>query len=53
MKILKLIIIFSLALILTGCGSKKREVSHNKRLVLTEAQEKNVNIKDELIKVIV
>ncbi len=44
MKILKLIIIFSLALILTGCGSKKREVSHNKRLVLTEAQEKNAKI---------
>lgn len=44
MKILKLIIIFSLALILTGCGSKKSEVSHNKRLVLTEAQEKNAKI---------
>lgn len=44
MKILKLIIIFSLALILTGCGSPKREVSHNKRLVLTEAQEKNAKI---------
>lgn len=44
MKILKLIIIFSLALILTGCGSKKNEVSHNKRLVLTEAQEKNAKI---------
>lgn len=44
MKILKLIIIFSLALILTGCGSQKREVSHNKRLVLTEAQEKNAKI---------
>lgn len=44
MKILKLIIIFFLALILTGCGSKKREVSHNKRLVLTEAQEKNAKI---------
>lgn len=45
MKILKLIIIFSLALILTGCGSQKREVSHNKRLVLTEAQEKNAKIR--------
>ena len=45
MKILKLIIIFSLALILTGGGSKKREVSHNKRLVLTEAQEKNAKIR--------
>lgn len=44
MKILKLIIIFSLALILTGCGSQKREASHNKRLVLTEAQEKNAKI---------
>lgn len=44
MKILKFIIIFSLALILTGCGSQKREVSHNKRLVLTEAQEKNAKI---------
>lgn len=44
MKILKLIIIFSLALFLTGCGSKKNEVSHNKRLVLTEAQEKNAKI---------
>lgn len=44
MKILKLLIIFSLALILTGCGSKNNDVSHNKRLILTEAQEKNAKI---------
>ena len=44
MKILKLFIIFSLALLLTGCGSKNNDTAHNKRLVLTEAQEKNAKI---------
>ena len=44
MKFLKLFIIFSLALILTGCGTKKNTVYQNKRLVLTEAQEKNAKI---------
>lgn len=44
MKILKLFIIFSLALLLTGCGSKNNDTTHNKRLVLTEAQEKNAKI---------
>ena len=44
MKILKLFIIFSLALLLTGCGSKNSDTTHNKRLVLTEAQEKNAKI---------
>lgn len=41
MKILKLFIIFSLALLLTGCSSKNNDTAHNKRIVLTEAQEKN------------
>ncbi len=45
MKILKLFIIFSLALLLTGCGSKNNDTAHNKRIVLTEAQEKNAKIK--------
>lgn len=40
MKILKLFIIFSLALLLTGCRSKNNDTAHNKRIVLTEAQEK-------------
>lgn len=44
MKILKLFIIFSLALLLTGCRSKNSDTTHNKRLVLTEAQEKNAKI---------
>lgn len=44
MKILKLFIIFSLALLLTGCGSKNNDTTHNKRIVLTEAQEKNAKI---------
>lgn len=44
MKILKLFIIFSLALLLTGCGSKNNDTAHNKRIVLTEAQEKNAKI---------
>lgn len=44
MKILKLFIIFSLALLLTGCVSKNNDTTHNKRLVLTEAQEKNAKI---------
>lgn len=44
MKFLKLFIIFCIALTLTGCGSKQDEQQHNKRLVLTEAQEKNAKI---------
>lgn len=44
MKILKLFIIFSLALLLTGCGSKNNDTAHNKRIILTEAQEKNAKI---------
>lgn len=43
MKILKLFIIFSLALLLTGCRSKNNDTAHNKRIVLTEAQEKMQN----------
>lgn len=44
MKFLKLFIIFCIALTLTGCGTKQDEQQHNKRLVLTEAQEKNAKI---------
>lgn len=45
MKFLKLFIIFCIALTLTGCGTKKDEQQQqNKRLVLTEAQEKNAKI---------
>ena len=44
MKYLKLFIIFSLVLVLTGCGNKSNDVLHNKILVLTEAQEKNAKI---------
>lgn len=44
MKILKLFIIFSLALLLTGCSSKNNDTAHNKRIILTEAQEKNAKI---------
>lgn len=44
MKFLKLFIIFCIALALTGCGTKQDEQQHNKRLVLTEAQEKNAKI---------
>ena len=44
MKFLKIFIIFCLALTLTGCGTKQDEQQHNKRLVLTEAQEKNAKI---------
>ena len=44
MKILKLFIIFSLALLLTGCRSQNNDTAHNKRIVLTEAQEKNAKI---------
>ena len=44
MKFLKLFIIFCIALTLTGCSTKKDEQQHNKRLVLTEAQEKNAKI---------
>lgn len=44
MKILKLFIIFSLTLLLTGCRSKNNDTAHNKRIVLTEAQEKNAKI---------
>lgn len=44
MKILKLFIIFSLALFLTGCSSKNNDTAHNKRIILTEAQEKNAKI---------
>ena len=44
MKFIKIFIIFCLALTLTGCGTKKDEQQHNKRLVLTEAQEKNAKI---------
>ena len=47
MKFLKLFIIFCIALTLTGCGSKKDEKQQNKRIVLTEAQEKNAQIKTE------
>lgn len=47
MKFLKLFIIFCIALTLTGCSSKKDEQQHNKRIVLTEAQEKNAQIKTE------
>lgn len=44
MKILKLFIIFSLALLLTGCRNKNNDTAPNKRIVLTEAQEKNAKI---------
>lgn len=44
MKFLKIFIIFCIALTLTGCGTKKDEQQQNKRLVLTEAQEKNAKI---------
>lgn len=44
MKILKLFIIFSLALLLTSCRSKNNDTAPNKRIVLTEAQEKNAKI---------
>lgn len=44
MKFFKLFIIFCIALTLTGCGTKQDEQQHNKRLVLTEAQEKNAKI---------
>ena len=44
MKFIKLFIIFCIALTLTGCGTKQDEQQHNKRLVLTEAQEKNAKI---------
>lgn len=44
MKILKLFIIFSLALLLTGCRSKNNDTAPNKRIVLTDAQEKNAKI---------
>lgn len=44
MKFLKLFIIFCIALTLTGCGTKQDEQQHNKRLVLTETQEKNAKI---------
>lgn len=44
MKFLKLFIIFCIALTLTGCGTKQDEQQPNKRLVLTEAQEKNAKI---------
>ena len=44
MKFLKLFIIFCIALTLTGCVTKQDEQQHNKRLVLTEAQEKNAKI---------
>ena len=44
MKFLKLFIIFCIVLTLTGCGTKQDEQQHNKRLVLTEAQEKNAKI---------
>lgn len=44
MKFLKLFIIFCIALTLTGCGTKKDEQQQTKRLVLTEAQEKNAKI---------
>ncbi len=44
MKYLKLFIIFSLVLVLTGCGNKSNDVLHNKILVLPEAQEKNAKI---------
>lgn len=44
MKFLKLFIIFCIALTLTGCGTKQDEQQQNKRLVLTEAQEKNAKI---------
>ena len=44
MKYLKLFIIFSLVLVLTGCGNKSNDILHNKILVLTEAQEKNAKI---------
>lgn len=44
MKFLKLFIIFCITLTLTGCGTKQDEQQHNKRLVLTEAQEKNAKI---------
>lgn len=44
MKFLKLFIIFCIALTLTGCGTKQDEKQQNKRIVLTEAQEKNAKI---------
>lgn len=44
MKFLKIFIIFCIALTLTGCGTKQDEQQQNKRLVLTEAQEKNAKI---------
>ena len=51
MKIFKLIIIFCFLLILSGCGNKTSEQSHNKQIVLTEAQERNAKIQTEPLSV--
>ena len=51
MKIFKLIIIFCFLIILSGCGNKTSEQSHNKQIVLTEAQERNAKIQTEPISV--
>ena len=44
MRFLKLFIIFCVAVTLSGCGAKKDEQAHTKRIILTEAQEKNAKI---------
>lgn len=51
MKIFKLIIIFCFLIALSGCGNKTSEQSHNKQIVLTEAQEKNAKIQTEPLSV--
>lgn len=51
MKIFKLIIIFCFLITLSGCGNKTSEQSHNKQIVLTEAQEKNAKIQTEPLSV--
>lgn len=51
MKIFKLIIIFCFLIILSGCGNKTSEQSHNKQIVLTEAQERNAKIQTEPLSV--
>ncbi len=51
MKIFKLIIIFCFLITLSGCGNKTSEQSHNKQIVLTEAQERNAKIQTEPLSV--
>lgn len=51
MKIFKLIIIFCFLITLGGCGNKTSKQSHNKQIVLTEAQERNAKIQTEPLSV--